>query len=558
MRFLRTAVSIALIQAAAACALTQAPPASGPAAAGADRPPLVVLVVVDQLRTDLLTRYDDLFTGGFRRLLDNGHFYVNASHAHAATETAVGHASLATGTHPNKHGIIGNGWYEKPAGTWVFVENIADSTVKIVGHPAGRGISPVHLMRPGLAEWVKAADRKSIVASVSGKDRGAVQPAAHVRDGYVYWFDPAAGKFVTSTYYRTSDPAWITRFNATTLQAHRADTVWDLRVPAAGLSRANRDTSANEGNGTNSYFPHRFSVEGRPDAFWGWWAGTPYEDAATLELAQTMVTSLGLGRDASPDFLNVSVSATDYVGHGYGPLSREQLDNLLRLDRSLGEFFTFLDQTVGAGKWVMMLSADHGVTDTPEDLIARGEFGYRATPDDLRMLDSLRRMAAANPDPAAGARQLAAELKKLEYVVEAYTHEELSRGQPRDSFEVLERRSTYPRRASGLFSREGVEVRFKPGVLRGPRGSSHGTAWWYDRHVPMIFMGPGISAARDTSRAETVDFAPTMAAVLGIPYPSDLDGKVLPAIAGDHLEWKGIGLNTSNRLPAGTVHPRAR
>jgi len=175
-----------------------------------------------------------------------------------------------------------------------------------------------------------------------------------------------------------------------------------------------------------------------------------------------------------------------------------------------------------------MLSADHGVQDTPEDLIARGEFGYRATPADLLLLDSLRREAAANPDPAAGARKLAAELKKLDLVVEAYTHEELARGQPRDSFEVMERRSMYPGRVSGLFAREGVEVRFRPGVLRGPRGSSHGTAWWYDRHVPMIFMGAGIPAARDKGRAETVDFAPTMAAMLRIPYPADLDGRVLP------------------------------
>jgi arylsulfatase A-like enzyme len=176
----------------------------------------------------------------------------------------------------------------------------------------------------------------------------------------------------------------------------------------------------------------------------------------------------------------------------------------------------------------MMLSADHGVLDSPEDLVARGEFGYRATQQDLVMLDSMRREAAANPDRAAGAVKLAADLKKLDLVAEAYTHEELARGQPRDSFEVLERRSMYPGRVSGLFAREGVEVRFKAGVLRGPRGSSHGTAWWYDRHVPMIFMGAGIPAGRDTSRAETVDFAPTMAAMLRIPIPADIDGRVLP------------------------------
>lgn len=486
-----------------------------------------MLVVVDQLRSDLLTRYDNLFTGGFRRLLDSGYYYVNASHAHAATETAVGHATLSTGVYPNKHGIIGNSWYEKPAGTWVGVSNVGDSTVKIVGHPSGGGVSPVNLKAPGFAEWVKAADSKSIVASVSGKDRGAVQPAAHTRD-YVYWFNPAAGRYVTSTYYRQTDPGWITRFNNSTLQAHRADTVWDLRVPASARARSNPDTSANEYDGKRNYFPHRFS--GNADAFWAWWATTPYEDEATIQLARVMVSELGLGKDASPDFLNVSLSATDYVGHMFGPHSREQLDNLLRLDRQLGEFFAFLDQTVGKGNYVMMLSADHGVADAPEDRIARGEFGYRVTAKERSMVDSLRKIANANPDPAAAARQLAADLKKLEYVVEAYTHEELMRGQPRDSFEVLERRSIYPGRVSGMFSREGVEVRFKEGFLGSSGGSSHGTPWWHDRHVPMIFMGRGIDAGRDPSRAETVDFAPTMATLLRIPIPPGVDGKPLPAI----------------------------
>jgi predicted AlkP superfamily pyrophosphatase or phosphodiesterase len=527
MRPARPVVLSLLATAIFACTANTA--ASSTPAGAADKPSLVMLVVVDQLRADLLDRYDNLFTGGFRRLRDQGYGYVNASHAHAATETAVGHASLSTGTHPSKHGIVGNAWYEIKDDAWVIVPNVGDSSVQIVGH-SGSGISPLRLKRSGFAEWLQAADSKSIVASVSGKDRGAVQPAAHSKGGFVYWLDPAAGRFVTSTYFRDSDPDWVTRFNSTTMQAHRGDTVWNLTVPASALGRANRDTIETEYNGTNTYFPHRFSVEGRPDAFWGWWMGTPQQDVATLEMAREMVTSLGLGKDASPDFLNVSLSATDYIGHGYGPLSREQLDNLLRLDRHLGQFFDFLDQTVGKGKWTMMLSADHGVLDSPEDLIARGKYGYRATQADLQQLDSLRRLAVSNPDREAGARKLAADLKKHPSVVDAYTHEELSRGQPRDSFEILERRSMYPGRVSGLFAREGVEVRFKEGILRSPRGSSHGTPWWHDRHVPMVFMGPGIKAGRDTSRAETVDFAPTMAALLGIKYPSDVDGKVLKAI----------------------------
>jgi predicted AlkP superfamily pyrophosphatase or phosphodiesterase len=338
-------IAVSLVfTASVACAATPAP---APVPPDQVKPALVMLVVVDQLRATLLDRYDDLFTGGFRRLRDQGYSYVNASQAHANTETAVGHATLSTGVYPSRHGIVANAWYEKGDNQWVIVENIDDPTVKIVGFEQGHGYSPVQLKRSGLAEWVTAADRKSIVASVSGKNRGAIQPAAHSRNGYVYWFDPAAGRYVTSTYYRNADPDWVARFNTTTLQAHLADTVWNFLAPASAMPRSNPDTSGIEGNGTSTFFPHRFSVEGNPAAFWSWWVGTPLQDVATLQLARAAVTELKLGSDASPDFLNVSLSATDYVGHGYGPLSREQMDNLLRLDRELGQFFDFLDSTVG-------------------------------------------------------------------------------------------------------------------------------------------------------------------------------------------------------------------
>jgi predicted AlkP superfamily pyrophosphatase or phosphodiesterase len=272
-------------------------------------------------------------------------------------------------------------------------------------------------------------------------------------------------------------------------------------------------------------------MEGAPNNFWQWWESTPEIDKATLEFAELLVTSLGLGRDGSPDFLNVSVSATDRVGHAYGPGSREQLDNLLRLDSELGEFFTFLDRTVGKGRWTMMLSADHGVLDSPEDLLARGEYAHRLTPAELANLDSLRVRAARNPDHRAAAQNLVAELKKLPIIGDAWTHEQLFRSTA-DSFMVLQRRSLYPGRFDGLFSREDVEFRFIPNVLTRPRGSGHGQTYWYDRHVPMIFMGGGVRHGQSPMPAQTVDFAPTAAAILGIPYPNDIDGKVLGSVVG--------------------------
>jgi len=521
------AVSVVLALAGGlSCASTQVNKNPAPAFA---RPSLMVLVVVDQLRADLLTRYSDLYSGGFKRLLDNGYSFTNAAHDHAVTVTAAGHATLSTGVYPSRHGVISNLWLEKSGDKWVSVENVADSTVKVVGAQNVRGASPAHLMRSGLAEWVLKANPRSKIASVSGKDRGAIQPAAHARSGYVYWFDGAFGRFITSTYYRSTDPEWVTRFNTGIIPKHRADSVWQLTAPASTLSRADRDTIESEADGVHTFFPHTYAAEGGTADFWLWWENTPAVDALTLDMAESAVTSLELGKDDAPDFLNVSLSVTDRIGHRFGPLSREQLDNLLRLDRELGEFFEFLDRTVGKDRWTVALSADHGVLDSPEDLTARGEYGHRLTAVENKTLDSLRARADSSRDPKAGARELAASLKKLPIVADAWTHDEL-RGQPRDSFAILQRRSMYPGRFAGRFSREGVEYRLIPGIYGAARGSGHGQTYWYDRHVPLIWMGPGIAARKDPSKAATVDFAPTAAWLLRIPYPKDLDGRLLQQI----------------------------
>ena len=508
-------------------------PSPAASASTAERPALVVMVVVDQFRETYLERYGDLFTGGLRRLLDQGRVYTNATHDHAVTETAAGHATLSTGMYPMHHGVVANEWSERTATGWREVSNVGDSTVRIVGQSGQPGVSPRPLLRSGLADWIVAADPRSQVASVSGKDRGAVLPAAHAK-GQVYWFNSSVGRFVTSTYYRDSYPAWADDFTTTVQSKYLRDSTWANQTPTAALSRAMPDTQPYEGNGVNTFFPHRYSVEGRPGQFWDWLASTPILDAVTIDFAETMVRSLGLGRDAAPDFLNVSLSQTDRIGHAYGPLSREQLDNLLRLDRELGEFFAFLDQTVGAGRWTVALSADHGALSAPETLPQPGEpaTGHRMTAAERTALDSIlanAERAASDPETPA---KVAAALERLPIVVDAYTHAQLLRGTPSDSFAVLARRSLYPGRAAAEVSKYGVEVRFVPGLLGTARGSGHGTPYWYDRHVPMIFMGAGIKAGRDDTRASTTDFAPTLARLLRVRAPGDLDGHALTGVVG--------------------------
>lgn len=510
-----------LALAALACARAPEPPA--PAAA----PALIVWITVDQLRGDHLDHFRPVWTGGFRRLLSEGRFYANAAYDHGRTVTAAGHASLSTGVHPSTHGIVGNGWYERSGDRWIQMSNVGDSTVRTVG--AGLpGVSPRNLMSTGLADWIVAANPASMVASVSGKDRGAILPAAHVK-GHVYWFEPAGG-FVTSTYYRDSLPAWVTRFNRDVVTRYMVDTVWTFTAPASSVHLSSPDTGAHEADGTHTFFPHRLGnhTENRDtNTLRTWIERIPLGDAATLDFAEVMVTELGLGRDASVDLLAVSVSATDAVGHVFGPFSREQLDNLYRLDRRLGAFFAFLDRTVGRDRYVVGLSSDHGVMTPPED--------PRAVPGSRRLTAAERQVwqqivtQAVSTDAATAPARIVAALKGQPAIADAWTTEELMRRTPADSFAVLMRRSLYPGRAGGPFSREGVEAWLRPNILGNERtGTTHGSPYWYDRHIPIIFMGPGIRAERVTERASAVDFAPTLARYVGVRFPGDLDGRVLP------------------------------
>lgn len=497
-----------------------------------ERPALVVMLVVDQLSQELLDRHQGAFTGGLRRLIDDGRWYVNATHDFAGTNTGPGHATLSTGTYPSRHGVVANEWNELIDGAWLEVSNVGDSTVQIIGHPDLAGVSPGQLMRTGLADWMLAADPRTLVGSVSPKDRGAVHPAAHVR-GQVYWFENEIGAFVTSTYYRDRTPEWIDRFNEEVMTAHVGDTVWTSSVPAAEAWRSDPDTAAYEGDEASPHFPHRFGAPGERTVFWEWFERTPMLDAATLDLARIIVQEAGLGKDSVPDFLNVSLSQADRVGHDYGPLSREQLDNLLRLDRSLGDFFEFLDATVGEGLWTAALSADHGVLVTGQDLRTADRSNTRRwTSDEEAAFEALCPEEPRSAGGSASGTGVVDSLTGLDFVAAVYIHDDLLRGEPADSFAVLERHSLYPGRAREVCSPWGVEVRFDQWFLDRELGGGHGTPYWYDRHVPVIFLGPGIAAGRDSTRASTVDFAPTLARKLGIPYPDDLDGAPLAGVVG--------------------------
>ncbi len=492
---------------------------------------LVVAVAVDQLRADLLDRYDDLFTAGLRRLRDQGYRFTGANHRHAITATAPGHTALATGVVPARSGVVSNSWSERNAdGQWRGVYAVQDSLATILGWPDSPGRSPVNLLRDGLADWIQDADEQSVVVSVSRKDRAAITMAARA-DGHVYWMLPEVPAFTTSTYYRDELPEWVRDFNAEELPAIIADTVWEGDRSRQAKHRARGDTASYEGDGVHTYFPHRYGLEsdGGELSVADWAANTPLPDRATLALTERAVAELELGRDEHLDYLAVSFSQTDLVGHGFGPLSREQLDNLLHLDQVLGELFEMLDARVGRGRWVMGFSADHGVLTMPEYLAEQGEYATRLPEADLAVMREIYSGAGSRSDDEERARWVAEQVQGLESVADAFTYAELAREEPGDSFAVLYRNSYYPGRVAGSFGRLGVEARFRPNVLAttSSTGTSHGSPYWYDRWVPMVFLGAGVTAGESNAPAETVDFAPTLARLGGVAVPDDLDGQVL-------------------------------
>jgi len=504
---------------------------SAPQASTNDGPALVVMMVVDQLTPDLLDRYDALFTGGLRRLTDGGYKFVNATHDHSGTETAPGHTTLSTGVYPTRHTIVGNQWNVRIGDAWRSEYCFEDLARPIVGYPDLPGRSPRNIARSGLPDWMVARDPDTRVVSISRKDRGAIGLAAQTV-GDVYWLVERSDGFVTSDFYRSELPSWVRDFNATRMPALYSQTVWESTVPADARSLTRPDTSQYEQDRVHTAFPHlagELVDMDDPGEVNSWrYTYTPFPDAAVLALAAEAVRTLSLGGRDSPDYLGVSLSQTDLVGHYYGPGSREQLDNLLRLDAELGRFLTYLDEAVGAGRWVLAVSADHGVLEIPEELVAAGGDAARLTREDRAEL--LEAIAGAGGNaPGFGAQDAtSAAVVRLPFIEATYTFDAIESGQRADSFAVLYANSHSRTRIVDLENRAGIYARYRPQrLLWGAAPATHGSPYYYDRHVPLIFLGGGIPAGTSTERVATVDVAPTMARLAGIPAPGDLDGRDL-------------------------------
>jgi predicted AlkP superfamily pyrophosphatase or phosphodiesterase len=514
-----------------------------------DAPRLVVVIAVDQLVPEQLQRLQPRFTGGFRRLLSEGAVFWRATVDYAGTETGPGHATLATGRWPSKSGIVGNMLWERAAQKLVYCvgDPEAHAVTSLGMDPSQPGSSPAQLLGDALGDLLEARAPGSKTITIAGKDRSAVLLGGRAPDAALWW-NGGAGGFSSSSAYGEKLPEFVSVWNKAWRERARG---WEWRAEGPdGLAELGTAADEREGESkrTGRTLPRTLPTEDALLA--GAVLFSPLLDFFTLELAALALDSEGLGRDDSPDFLGLSLSACDLLGHACGPDSVEVTDLLLRDDRELGRLFQRLDEQVGKGRWLACLSADHGVLDLPEALQARlvgarrvkgeevaalrkavdeaielahpghGELGLRY--GDLGFMLDEAAVRAAGLEPAE-LRALVAEVaEETRWIEDAYTLEELVANDACDPWLTLYRRSTFPDRSLD------VVLRPEPWLLfDAAEGTSHGSPYPYDRRVPLVFLGAKVKAQQRFDAASPTDAVPTILKLLGLGVPADLDGRAL-------------------------------
>ncbi len=512
-----------------------------------ERPKLIVGIVVDQMRYDFLFRYWDRYSqDGFKKLLNEGYNFQNANYSYVPTYTAPGHASIYTGTTPDINGIIGNSWYSRELGRTIYC--VEDKSVKSVGAVTSAGeMSPRNLLSTTITDQLKlATNKRSKVIAVALKDRGAVLPGGFMADG-AYWYDGKSGNFISSTFYQSELPGWVTAFNAQKLPGKYLDQNWETLYPIDSYKNSTADNvSYEEGlkGKEESIFPYELAQLKGND--WDLIKYTPFGNTITKDLALTALKAEQLGQRGETDFLSVSFSSTDYIGHNFGPNSVEAEDTYLRLDADIAEIIAEAEKAVGKGNVLFFLTADHGVANIPaymlEERINAGAIPYSIFGDSVKqymakaygpgnwLLKSTNQqlylnrklIAEKKMDLAEVQQQVAEYALTLDGVSRTITATDLQRTSWNHGVMQLVENGYNAKRSGDVILQLETNWQVHPA-----KGTTHGSYSTYDIHVPLVWYGWQVKPGKSSTKVSIADIAPTLATWLNIQEPSGSTGKAL-------------------------------
>ena len=517
------------------------------------QPKLVVGIVVDQMRYDYLAKYYDKFSeNGFKKLLNLGFNCKNTNFNYAPTYTGPGHAAIYTGTTPAYNGIIGNDWFVRDAHKTTYVTD--DDAVQTVGSTSERAgkMSPRNLISSTIGDELRLfSNMKSKVIAVALKDRAAILPGGHLSNGS-YWFDSQSGNFISSTYYCKKLPQWVEDFNAKHLAEKYLSQPWNTLLPIGQYTESAADDNPYEGlykGETKPVFPHNLpAMFSKTD--YEVLRSTPFGISITKDMALAAIDGENLGKGSYPDFLAVSFSSTDYIGHKMGPQSIEVEDTYLRLDRDIAEIITALEKNYGKNGFLLFLTADHAAAYVPQQLIDlnmnAGYFSMRVYADSLKnhlnkmyhdtsLVSSIINNQVYLNLPRI--KQKGINLKDMEDevisvslsfkgITNAYTSGQMNGPVLNNKSAELMQNGFLPKRSGD------IALLFEPQWLDdySHTGTSHGTTYSYDTHVPLLWYGWNIKPGYSSEPVSITDIAPTIAAFLNIMAPNACTGKPIVAI----------------------------
>jgi len=522
---------------------------SYPAMAESSRPRLIIQITVDQLRGDLPDKYmRNMGGGGFRYLKENGIWYKNANYNHSNTETVVGHTTLATGADPSVHGMVSNVWYDRDKGRLVY--NIEDKNYHILSKNADIDDS---------TEVDSSPNQKSKIFGVSVKDRGAVTLAGH--NGKAFWFSKTSGEFITSSFYYDKYPLWVQTFNKQNLAHRYSNKAWTLMYDKSRYMFGSSDDNPWEEDyaGFGRVFPHEYKTT-KDKYFNHYLTFSPAGDELTLDFAKAIIKNEKLGKGEATDYLAISFSSTDYVGHIFGPSSLEAEDNMLRLDKTLESLFKYVDEEVGLDNTLIVLSADHGAPEAPGYLAKLGIEAKWIAPMKWNKKPSLKRLekkfgvgqklikAFFPPyiyldrkliknkelDLAEVQNAVAKEISNVEGIALAVTAHSLSNNTLPDTYLYNAALRNFNAKRSG-----DILILFEPHYFANDMdggaimASNHGGPWAYDTFVPVIFAGSHIKGKQVFTPIRPNDIAPTLSAIINAKSPSGSSGNILTNVVGN-------------------------